>query len=194
MKKVFFLIASVCLATNAMAQQKISWEAQAGIGSTSLSSDAGSLVQPKIGFQLGVRATKDIPSIAQGVYGNAGAFIASKGATFDIGIVKADITAYYLEIPVHLGYKKAVNEQFTLFGEAGPYLGYGIVGKAHSQSISFNGGTITDNEDVFKTKDRITYGLGLRCGAEFKQKYTASVGYAFSKDINSLILTIGYKF
>ena len=195
MKKKILLITSICLATSALAQQKISWEAQASIGSTSLSNNLGGLVQPKIGFQLGMRATKDIPSITQGVYGNAGAFIASKGASFDLDVIKTNATAYYLEIPVHLGYKKAVNEQITVFGEAGPYLGYGIMGNSNTQVTNYSGETITENEDIFKTTDRMTYGLGLRCGVEFKQKYTVSVGYdnSFSNDINSLTLTLGYK-
>ena len=54
----------------------------------------------------------------------------------------------------------------------------------------------TTTEDFFESAPRIAYGLGVRVGMEFKQKYTASIAYdhSLSLDFNSLMLTVGYKF
>ena len=36
---------------------------------------------------------------------------------------------YYLEVPVRVGYKYAVNDDFSLFGSVGPYMAVGLFGK-----------------------------------------------------------------
>lgn len=217
MTKKILLLACIGFATGAFAQQNINWEAQAGLSSTSFLSGPS-----KIGFHVGVRANKEFPSVTKGFYGNVGAFISSKGSTPDLSGT-TESRAYYLDIPVHVGYKKNLNDKFALFGEAGPYLGCGLwgttktttpfAGKTGSATwfegiagttTGFEGiaGTTTKDkaetttEDFFESAPRLAYGLGVRVGMEFKQKYTASIAYdhSLSLDFNSLMLTVGYKF
>ena len=196
MVKKFLLLACIGFATGAFAQQNINWEAQAGLNCAS--AEVGS---SKIGFHVGVRANKEFPSVAKGFYGNVGAFISAKGFTLDYALIETDASAYYLDIPVHVGYKKALNDKFALFGEAGPYLSYGLGGTAKVTTTIPNllgGGiqTTTESSGFFKTTDRFAYGVGVRVGMEFKQKYTASIAYdnSLSNDFNNLMLTVGYKF
>ena len=207
MTKKILLLACIGFATGAFAQQNINWEAQAGLSSTSFLSGPS-----KIGFHVGVRANKEFPSVTKGFYGNVGAFISSKGSSDDLSGT-TESRAYYLDIPVHVGYKKNLNDKFALFGEAGPYLGCGLWGttktttpfggKAETATwfedkaeTTTKGKAETTTEDFFESAPRIAYGLGVRVGMEFKQKYTASIAYdhSLSLDFNSLMLTVGYKF
>ena len=195
MTKKILLLACIGFATGAFAQQNINWEAQAGLNSTSFLSGPS-----KIGFHVGVRANKEFPSVTKGFYGNVGAFISSKGSSSEF-LGTTESRAYYLDIPVHVGYKKNLNDKFALFGEAGPYLSYGLGGTAKVTATIPNllgGGiqTTTESSGFFKTTDRFAYGIGVRVGMEFKQKYTASIAYdnSLSNDFNNLMLTVGYKF
>lgn len=159
-----------------------------------------------------MRANKEFPSVTKGFYGNVGAFISSKGSSSEL-LGTTESRAYYLDIPVHVGYKKNLNDKFALFGEAGPYLGCGLLGTTKTTTpfagkagttTGFEGlaGTTTKDkaetttEDFFESAPRLAYGLGVRVGMEFKQKYTASIAYdhSLSLDFNSLMLTVGYKF
>lgn len=189
MTKKNLLLACIGFATGAFAQQNINWEAQAGLNS--ISSVFGS---SKIGFHVGVRANKEFPSVTKGFYGNVGAFISAKGSSPNF--LGTESSAYYLDIPVHVGYKKNLNDKFALFGEAGPYLGCGLWG-TEKTTTSLEGKSETTTEDFFKKNaPRIAYGIGVRVGMEFKQKYTASIAYdhSLSLDFNTLMLTVGYKF
>lgn len=199
MTKKILLLACIGFATGAFAQQNINWEAQAGLSSTSFLSGPS-----KIGFHVGVRANKEFPSVTKGFYGNVGAFISSKGSTPDLSGT-TESRAYYLDIPVYVGYKKNLNDKFALFGEAGPYLGCGLWGTTKTTTpfagkagtaTGFEDKAETTTEDFFESAPRIAYGLGVRVGMEFKQKYTASIAYdhSLSLDFNSLMLTVGYKF
>lgn len=207
MTKKILLLACIGFATGAFAQQNINWEAQAGLSSTSFLSGPS-----KIGFHVGVRANKEFPSVTKGFYGNVGAFISSKGSSSEF-LGTTESRAYYLDIPVHVGYKKNLNDKFALFGEAGPYLGCGLwgttktttpfAGKAETATwfadkaeTTTKDKAETTTEDFFESAPRIAYGLGVRVGMEFKQKYTASIAYdhSLSLDFNSLMLTVGYKF
>ena len=206
MTKKILLLACIGFATGAFAQQNINWEAQAGLSSTSFLSGPS-----KIGFHVGVRANKEFPSVTKGFYGNVGAFISAKGSSPNS--LGTESSAYYLDIPVHVGYKKNLNDKFALFGEAGPYLGCGLwgttktttpfAGKAETATwfadkaeTTTKDKAETTTEDFFESAPRIAYGLGVRVGMEFKQKYTASIAYdhSLSLDFNSLMLTVGYKF
>lgn len=197
MTKKILLLACIGFATGAFAQQNINWEAQAGLSSTSFLSGPS-----KIGFHVGVRANKEFPSVTKGFYGNVGAFISSKGSSSEL-LGTTESRAYYLDIPVHVGYKKDLNDKFALFGEAGPYLGCGLLGTTKTTTpfegiagITTKGKAETTTEDFFESAPRLAYGLGVRVGMEFKQKYTASIAYdhSLSLDFNSLMLTVGYKF
>ena len=188
MKKFFstLIVAIAALSMGFTAQAEApQWEIVAGMNVANLDASGAS---SRIGFHAGLRTTIGIPSVSNGFYANAAALLSLKG------FKAAGITAnpYYLDIPVHFGYKYAINETLALFGELGPYFGIGLFGK-------------TDGEDVFGDDGykRFDFGLGLRAGIEFNQKVPVSIGYDFgvldvadgiSAKNRNLMLSIGYKF
>ena len=89
-----------------------------------------------------------------------------------------------MEIPVHIGYKYAVNDNFSLFANAGPYIAIGLFGKAKitaDGSLVDGGSKISESENVFGDDGfkRFDLGLGLKAGIEISKKYQFSIGYDF---------------
>lgn len=187
MKKVFFLIASVCLATNAMAQQKISWEAQGGLNVSSWSNDpSGS----HLGFNLGLRRSSYFSPSTNGTYYNVGALLTSKGASKG----KNFVSIYYLEVPVHYGYKFSIEQNTNAFVELGPYVAYGLL----------DSNNFLEDTNAFEEANRLDAGLGGRVGISFKS-CSVSLGYdlgllALNKTglesiyNRNLHFSIGYRF
>lgn len=187
MKKVFFLIASICLATNALAQQKISWEAQGGLNVSSISNDPTS---SHLGFNLGLRRTRYFSPSTNGAYYNVGAQLTSKGASKGTKFV----SIYYLEVPVHCGYEFSIEENTNAFVEVGPYVAYGLLGSNN----------FLEDTNVFEKANRLDAGLGGRVGISFK-RCSVSLGYDLglltldkkgSRSIynRNLHFSIGYRF
>lgn len=177
-------VAALSMSLSAWAEAP-QWEVVAGMNVANLDMSGAS---SRIGFHAGIRTTFGIPSASNGFYANAGALLSLKGCK-GAGIT---LNPYYLDIPVHFGYKYAVNEDLALFGEFGPYFGIGLFGK-------------TDGMDVFGDDGykRFDVGLGLRAGIEFNQKVPVSIGYDFgvidvADDISAknrnLTISVGYKF
>lgn len=192
MKKVLLIacmaLFSVCsVSAQSETFKDLQWEAVVGMNN----SDIGSLGN-KIGFHLGAKAEVALPSVANGVYANAGAFISLKGCKQDYGdLGKSTTNAYYLEIPIHIGYKHYVNENLSIYGEVGPYIAYGIGGKLETSETYIEGDydyesgyntTISQSKSKIDTfgdggLKRFDIGAGLRVGVELKNKYTFSLGY-----------------
>ena len=200
-KELFISLACVLISMNAIAQSRVSWEAQAGLNVSKFTSGA---TNPILGFHAGIREEVSFSRLYNGLYANGGLFLSSKGANSDVKGIK--VTICYLDVPIHLGYKHAITDAFAIFGEFGPYLAYGLSGrlieKYEGERYSENLFNVEDKEEGIK---RFDCGLGLRTGFEFSKKYTCSIGYDFgianfSDDyeyvINNcnLAITIGYKF
>lgn len=181
MKKLILFAFCALMCVCAFAQSKPSWEVQAGLNISKINS---SLYSSKAGFHVGVRGQLDLPSLFDGAYANAGAFLSLKGASIDFGdLADGKSNAYYLEVPVHFGYKHTVNDQFALFGEFGPYFACGLFGKTSSNALDYddNFDFVSESEkhDTFDEFKRFDFGLGFRLGVEFCQKFTFSIGYDF---------------
>lgn len=188
MKKIYsiLMVAVAALSMSLSAQAEApQWELVAGMNVANLDASGAS---SRIGFHAGIRSTFGIPSADQGFYVNAAALLSLKGCKAG----EFTLNPYYLDIPVHAGYKYAINEQVGIFGEFGPYFGIGLFGK-------------TDGEDVFGDGGfkRFDFGLGLRAGLEFNKKVPVSIGYDFgvldvadelSAKNRNLTISVGYKF
>ena len=198
MKKLLTLVIAVIIGTSMTFAQGIESEIQAGINLSSISK-----YDSKTGFNVGFRGTIPLQS-ADGTYFNIGALLTLKGAEKDYGYeLDAKINAYYLEIPVHFGYRHAVSESATLFGEFGPYLGIGLFGKAKVSSMGDSAKVDTFSDEG--GAKRFDFGLGFRAGIEINQKIPISVGYDLgllniNKDedpslkSSNFTVAIGYKF
>lgn len=169
MKKIFTLIAAVIMGVGVASAQGFSAEAVAGLNV----SDWGGMGN-RVGFHAGIRGEYMTP--VKGLYTNAAALFTLKGCKQDYGdwgATRDDV--YYVEFPIHVGYKYAVNNSFAVFGDAGPYLAVGLFGKTHVLSDSDYADISTDQ--TFDAARRFDCGVGLRVGVEFFQRYSFSVGY-----------------
>lgn len=161
--------------------KNLQWEANAGVNFAKLTD-----WDSKVGFNIGVRGKIQLPMIAENVYANAGVLLTFKGASFDMGeLGETKINANFLEIPIHIGYQYAVNENLSVFGEFGPYFAFGLFGKTKNKSVEYAYGDGSTSEmtetsnNTFDEMKRFDFGLGFRVGAEIRQKYILSVGYDF---------------
>lgn len=177
MKKVLFILA-VCVC-GCVSAQNLQWE---GVGGLNVSNLGG--LGSKVGFHVGVKTEMALPSLSDGAYANVGALFSSKGSSQDYGdLGGSNISANYLDIPIHLGYKYVLNDKFSIYGEAGPYFAIGLFGNTKTVEAEMSENyelqqtsrkSDTFGEDGIK---RFDLGLGLKVGVEFKKKYTLSIGY-----------------
>lgn len=185
MKKFIFLLPVLLMAVfvNVQAQENLKWGVMAGMNVSKLSSTG---FDSKIGYHVGVKAELGLPQLANGVFVDAAALISAKGSKTDMGDLGSQkINATYLDIPIHIGYKYAVNEKFNIFGSFGPYAAIGLFGKTKVEELDYSdeGDLINVSEkyntfgnDGFK---RFDFGLGFRIGAELNNKYQISLSYDF---------------
>lgn len=180
MKKLFLVLCVALIGMgSAFAQSNLSWEGQIGMN---VAKQSG--YDSRIGYHLGARAKLELPSLTNGLYANAGAFLTLKGTSFDMGELGSTKTNLnYLEIPIHLGYQYAINDNFSVFGEFGPYFAIGLFGKTKVNESdwddNYNLVSTSYSYNTFDEFKRFDFGLGFRFGVEFKQKYTLSIGYDF---------------
>ena len=214
MKKLIILTSCVLWSICSFAQNPINVEAQAGLNVSTLHTsgsvitlyDSGPGYSSIVGFHVGVRGTYEFLT-PRGLYVNAGVFLTSKGSSYDHPSIFHDkIRAYFLEFPVHAGYKYAFNNTLSVFGEFGPYFSVGLFGKT---KVTSYGDLIPEAEVTYDTfgedhMKRFDMGLGLRCGIELHKKYSLSVGYDFGlidayegnldQKHRNLSIGLGYKF
>ncbi len=175
MKKILVIFALLAISfTSINAQENLKWGATLGMNSSTFSGDAFS---SKVGFHAGVKAEVGLPQIAEGVYLDLGALLSLKGAKVNLGSYDIKYNPCYLEIPVHMGYKYTVNENFAVFGNAGPYVAIGLFGK-----VKIDGAESSDASDNVFDEDgggmkRFDLGLGLKFGVEFCKKFQVAFGY-----------------
>ncbi|MEL5892106.1 porin family protein [Bacteroides sp. GD17] len=203
MKKFFVLF--VLLMTGVIgihAQEGLKWGAMAGMNSSDFSTDGFS---SKVGFHVGIKAEKELSQIAQGVYLDMAALLSLKGAQVNGDDASLKFNPYYLEIPIHMGYKYAVNDNIAVFGNFGPYFAVGLFGKVKATGYLIDESNIHDSAKVFgdDAMKRFDFGLGLKAGVEFCQKYQFSIGYDWGLIDNvenggnknrNLMLSLGYFF
>lgn len=75
---------------------------------------------------------------------------------------KMHYTTHYLEIPVHVGYAWALNDNLSLLGETGPYVAWGMGGTARPDGETIN----FKDQPFFKGYDakHFDFGWGVRAG------------------------------
>ena len=209
MKKILALVAILAIGLGSInAQDNLRWGVTAGMNVSSLNVTG---LDSRIGFHAGVKAELGLPQFTEGLYMDFGALLSLKGAKVEAGSMASfKINPYYLEIPVHIGYKYAVNDNFSLFGSVGPYIAVGLFGKAKAKVDGdyFDFDEIGGNsisEDIFGDDGlkRFDFGLGLKAGVEFSKKYQVAISYDFglvevAKDLGmknrNLMISLGYMF
>lgn len=83
---------------------------------------------------------------------------------------------YYLNIPIHVGYKHTINKKIALFGSVGPYIGFGLFGKLKTDSNKQN----IPSKNIYGSDgylNRFDWGVGGLVGVEIVRKIQISLGY-----------------
>lgn len=182
MKKLIIAVLLGVMAIPSMAQE---WRvgATAGINVNAPSGD----YTGQTGFNVGVKAELGLPKTTKGWFMDFGALLSSHGwkstgyydNTTATGL-QWSATPYYLNIPIHAGYKFHCNDNFKLFASAGPYINIGLFGKeTMTATLAGTSTTTTASNNIFadKAQDRFDWGLGFRVGAELYNHWQLSVGY-----------------
>ena len=130
----------------------------------------------------------------------SGLFLTEKGGKVD-DVVDLRLNAFYLEIPLHVGYKQRLSSSFNLLAEFGPYVAYGLFGKTTQEAYPNQDGGITAREkyDTFDALKRFDMGLGLKFGIEYDDCWQLSWGFDFGlmkavKEINGNSISKGQNF
>ena len=174
----------------------------------------------KAGFHAGVGL--DLEFVTN-ISLQTGLYYTSKGAEYTtnikgpVGDVEYDVTANYIQLPIHIAYKMEVKPETRLFLHAGPYLAYGVGGKRTIEKKS-DLNSIPDylGAEEINTFDKdfgykpFDYGVGVGVGIEF-DLFLIDLGWDMglkniARNINeipvykpkvknqSAYLSIGYKF
>lgn len=185
MKKLFTVLALALVTLTISAQdfKKFRFGPTAGLNVSTVTNNPGGA--NKVGFNVGVRGEYNF---SNNWFATAGLQFAQKGYKDALG---DKLNPYYIEIPIHGGYRYSINDDFSIFGEFGPYLAVGVAGKRNGQKIFDQPGV-----------KRFDFGVGLGIGAEYK-KFQLRIGYDFgllktndwggNKNRN-LYINLGYMF
>lgn len=203
MKKLafFILLSLVTLAT--YAQSDLKWNVNAGIGMSNWYGDDSDGIDAKFAYKVGVGL--EVPFANTNVWSfQTGLNFISKGAkgaglNDDWDVVDVTINQLYLELPLMVGARVHTASNFDLLFKGGPYLAYGIGGKAKADGVS--GKVDTFGNDGLDLK-RFDAGLGLGVAFEFdKIVVGVETGTSFTKLVSgasaynlSALATIGYRF
>lgn len=225
LRKVF-LVTSVLFSVVSVSSQesKFSLGAKAGINLSNvdmqyLDTDA------KVGYQFGVVAEYDLQRnffLRSGLDLNSKGFksdiatvgdINGDGISDDYGVLKSSWNMVYLQLPLMLGYKIDITDEFKINFAAGGYFSYGIGGKVTGKFEGFLGSptgqyeyyTENDKDNAFSDDLLKRFDIGLigGVGAEYRS-FTFNLGYEYGlSDISQGIVsihnrnaffTVGYRF
>jgi hypothetical protein len=138
--------------------------------------------QALAGFHLG--ASIDI-ALNDNFSFQPGLLFTTKGVAFDLSGTSdtsndASLSFYYLNVPLNIKYNYEINDDLSIFGLAGPYIGFGLTGTV-TQDIGGPGGLIESTETNIKFNDdddfnRLDFGLGFGAGVGY-QAFSLGVYY-----------------
>lgn len=195
MKKLIFFALFVIATVTATAQTKVNWNVNAGIGVANLYGKNTDGADTKFAYKVGLGM--ELPFNAAWSL-QTGLNFVSKGYKAKGFNTDAKINALYLELPIMAGLRLHTSNNFDILLKAGPYIGYGVGGKAKAGDLEEN----TFSDDGFR---RFDAGLDLGIGFEFNkivvgvdsQLGLANVfdgGDTMKPKNISAFLTVGYKF
>ena len=187
MKKITLFIFVAILCTGVMNAGNFGGEIELGMNVSTMSK-----FDSKVGFRMGFRGILNLPELTDGVYVNGGLFLSKKGGEVEQDKVTVSSSAYYLEVPVHIGFRCDLLESVAIFSEIGPYIGAGIFGdtKVKTSDIGDEKFSTFGDEHLLK---RFDFGLGIRAGVIIFSQMPVSIGYDFGLIDNSSVKDMSIK-
>ena len=158
-------------------------------------SETKSSISNVSGFHAGLRGEI---ALKNNLYASASLMLSYKGKKHSgYGDLEGNLYSwswkpYFLDIPIHVGYKLPVGKNVALFGEVGPYFGIGLSCKGTYTEKHYKNNfseLISSKEEkisnYFKGNlKRFDWGVGGNVGIELFRHYQISLGYDFGlKDL-----------
>mgnify|MGYP000791897520 CR=1 FL=1 len=162
-----------------------------------------SAYESQSGFHGGIKGELGLPQVSKGLYLDFGVLLSSHGWKspgyyVNGGYVNQNkpgisyehkSNPYFLNIPIHIGYKFPVSRNMNMFVHAGPYFNIGLFGKLQEvQTVNKEKqSVVTTANNVFSSDilQRFDWGLGFRAGVEIVRHIQLAVGYDWGmKNIN----------
>ena len=190
MKKFLLIVVCIFSTLTVAAQTKVTWSLELGLGmSTWMGKDAdGSnpLFNPKVGVGIDVPLTGLVSF-------QTGLSWVSKGASYDAGTggEKVKLDQNYFEMPLLAAFHVGTACKFDMVFTAGPYLAYGVNGKASLETagITTSWDTFDDVESIVTVKVVSEYhdaaiggtAILIVAGGAFLARRKISEKYTFNK-------------
>lgn len=202
MKKIFLtMVGALLLAGGVSAQSwtENNWAVRAGFNIANVNIDNLS-TDSKFGVHVaGVyeRALFDTTPL----YLETGLAFTQKGYKCEMGATSHKANLWYMEIPIGLNYKFALDHEWTIYPSAGFYYALGIGGK-----IKYEGDTNYKVDAFGGESDLKRSDMGLRIGCTVDyNRYQAAIGYSIglldyagksSPEVKNrtLFISVGYRF
>lgn len=132
----------------------------------------------RIGFKAGFRVEMEAPFITDGFYFDSELLLSSRGAKLSSIVNEVDVKLtsrpYYLEMPIHIGYRIPISSNFDVYTSFGPYFALGIFGTERLTT-----GDVATKPDTFSNDNlkRFDFGLGVKAGVGMFDHYRIFLGY-----------------
>lgn len=179
-QKFLWLGALLFLSIQLNAAEPIRWGV---VGGVNVSKPTASDYDERVGFHVGGKAEIKLSGKESGFYLSPALLFSLKGGEpmgyLEWGTLKKVDRVehnYYLNLPVHIGYKHSFNRKVSLFGSVGPYAGMGLFGKFKQKSD----GETEGSRNIYGSKgylNRFDWGMSGQVGVEIIRKIQFSLGY-----------------
>lgn len=143
-----------------------------------------------LGWRAGLDLMVDGSDLLDNTFARVNLLYTMKGATGpDYYLAQGERTHYtshYVEIPVHYGLAWAIDREWTLMAETGPYLAFGMGGTARPDNESlFNSHSFFNDHNA----SRFDFGWGIQTSVLFEQQWQLNLGYEWGfKNMNKYFL------
>lgn len=197
MKKFFMTAVLAMFALVGFSQVK--WDARVGVNFSNVTKadEAKSLT----GFTLGLGMDY---GLSESWSFRSGLMFTSKGWKFKEEGEKITYRPIYLEIPILAAYKVNISENTKFVINAGPYLAFGLGGKAKYGDVDMKLFKGEDGEDAYMKRFDlgIQYGVGFELSDRYLINLTGQNGFICPFDVDegdkpknmSFAISVGYRF
>ena len=175
---------------------QVKWDARVGMNFSNMTKDGEAKALP--GFNLGVGMDY---GFSENWSLQSGLMISSKGWKYKEEGEKMTFRPIYLDIPILAAYKFNISDNTKFVINAGPYLAFGLGGKAKYGDVDYK--LFKSDEGDWKRFDLgIQYGIGLELSEHYLINLTGQNGFICPWDVDegdkpknmTFSIGVGYRF
>lgn len=181
-------MALVCAVLNVSAQEN--WSVKVGAGLSSLAGSEADGAKSAFAYKIGLGYEF---GISESFAIEPALMLSNKG--FKVDGIDGAINRYFVELPILAAFKISLSDEMKLIINAGPYLGYGILG-SDIEWYGYGTSNIFDEYKRFEAGAQVGVKVAFGClevGAEYNRAFTKAAAY-YKQYTQGFGLTFGYKF